>query len=405
MKKFRVIMITVVIVALLFLLQGVGAVDQNTVEQVNIHNNEFYSTLTDSIKTYNDILDGLNSEAYTISSTDSKNYDDYYGGAYVDEETGELIVLVTELTPDATSKISTYAEGSENIRYQLCDVSYSQIEEAIEAITEHMSELYDRGVEVVIVRDDILNGRVVVGVVDLDHEKETMIRTIADYDFLVFEDSERGTPEAAYGAGSQIDSIWEDNVYGSRDCMSTIGFAATMNGKKGFVMAGHAGWAIGQKVQSGNTVLGTVTKTGIPEYVSRSTADASFVQTADGISLSNTLNSIKISGVATNKLPLNTPIVLNGSQTKGTSGKICSINTSFSFVRSDSRLIFMSECMAGDYRSVSGDSGGPVMAIGAQGSNTYYRLIGTHSGFFNGYSTFVPYSNIVNALGVSCILG
>lgn len=93
---------------------------------------------------------------------------------------------------------SSLAEGNENVRDQLCDVSYAEITEAIDTVTNHLIELYDCGVNIPFVRDDILNGHVVIGVVDLDQEKEAAIRAIADYDFLVFEDAEEGILQTAY---------------------------------------------------------------------------------------------------------------------------------------------------------------------------------------------------------------
>lgn len=402
-KLLRMTVIAALSVVLLFSLQGMSAVEHTTPDPLDIHDDEFYTTLTESIKTYNDIQDGLNSEVYSTSSGNSRDYNDYYGGAYIDEETGELIVLVTELTPTVTNEISTYAKRGGNIRYQLCDVSYAEITEAIDTVTDHLAELYDCGVDITSVRDDILNGCVVIGVVDLDQEKEAAIRAVADYAFLVFEDSEGVNAEATYTFGSQIDTIREDALPGTYIGSSTLGFAARMDGQEGFVVAGHAGWVYGQTFKSGDTVLGHLTKTAA--YSSFTTADASFVEKENGVSIANAKGGARIVSASTDQLPVNTPIYMFGFKTKGTSGKVCGTNSTFSPIRLDGKKMFVENCTYGDYHSLRGDSGGPVVLIGAQGGNTYYRLAGIHTGSGNGYAYFSPYSNIVNELGVSYIPG
>lgn len=402
-KLLRTVVITVLSVVLLFSLQGMSAVKHTAPDPLGVYDDEFYTTLTESIETYNNILDGLNSEVYSVSSENGKNYNDCYGGAYIDEETGELIVLVTELAPTATDEISTYAEGSENVRYQLCDVSYAEITEAIDTVTDHLAELYDCGVDITSVRDDILNGRVVISVVDLDQEKEAAIKAVADYDFLVLEDSEGGNPEASYAIGSQINTIREDALPGTYDGSSSLGFAARMDGQEGFVVSGHAGWVYGQTFKSGNTVLGHLTKTAA--YSSTTTADASFVNKESGISITNSLGEARILSASTYQLPVNTPILLIGYVTGGTSGKVCGTNGTAIYTRHDGQRMYISNCTYGDYSSSNGDSGGPVVRVSAQGGNTYYTLAGIHVGTFNGYKYFSPYSNIVNELGVSCIIG
>lgn len=339
-----------------------------------------------------------------------KSSSDYYGGAYIDEETGELVVLLTELAPIATNSISAYAEGNDNIRFQLCDVSYAQIEEAISTISNHITDLYGCGIEVVSIRDDILNGHVVVGVVDLDQEKEEMIRIVADYDFLVFEESERSTPLAAYGAGCAIQGIKESSVPKSNDSGSTIGFAARMDGKTGFVMAGHAGWVIGQRVKAGNTVLGAVTKSTLDYPVStpflQVAADAAFVQAGFGVSVTNVVDGTYIANASTYELPINTPIYMRGSRSLWTSGKVLGINAECIYRRDDGQLVGVCNCSYGDYSCVSGDSGAPILFFGGtQGGSTYYSLAGIAVAITNGYSYFSPYNRIVAELGVNCITG
>lgn len=303
-----------------------------------------------------------------------------------------------------TSQISTYAEGNGNVKYQLCDVSYAQIEEAINTISNHISELYDRGVSITTVRDDILNGCVAVGVLDLDHEKEAIIRAVANYDFLVFEDSEEGTAEATYGPGAEI----KTTISGIGTFSSSLGFAATMNGQKGFVMTGHAAWKNGLQVKTGNTVLGTVKKTTHANLPDESCpligADAAFVQVNAGVTVTNDVAGTKIRNASTFQLPVNTPIFMYGCRSSWTSGKICGLDGGLTYTREDGQRLLIGNCIYADYTSVNGDSGAPILLFGGiQGGTTSYSLVGIHVGSGTNYQFLSPYNSIVNELGVSYI--
>lgn len=68
-----------------FSLQGMSAVRHTAPDPLGVYDSEFCTTLTESIETCNNILDGLNSEVYSVSSENGGNNDGCYGGAYIDE--------------------------------------------------------------------------------------------------------------------------------------------------------------------------------------------------------------------------------------------------------------------------------------------------------------------------------
>ncbi len=399
-KMLKMMAVFVLSMVLLLSLQSVSAASYNAPMPLTVYDAEFYATQAKSIEAYNRILNGLNSPANAASLDGASNYSDYYGGAYIDSETGKLIVLVTDVMSSQKESIHALAGENEDIEFRQCETSFSKIEEAIAVITDHMIDLYDCGIDIVSVSDDIMNGQVDVYVKDLNAEKESAIRAIANYDFLMFFNSEGGELQTAYGAGSVINSVKDDSISYSRDESSTVCFGATRNGKKGLVVAGHAGFTYGCKFKIGD-ISGSVTKSAV-QY-SATTADAAFVEFPNGINISNSVYFSNLSGGEMATLPLNTQIMMRGGMSGFTTGKITAVNATHSFVLPNGIKIYCSKNMEGDYPSQAGDSGSPIVYVkDNQIGRVTYKVVGIHSqAFGNGKKGFSPYSNIVNELGVS----
>ena len=86
-----------------------------------------------------------------------------------------------------------------------------------------------------------------------------------------------------------------------------------------------------------------------------------------------------------------------------TSGKIISYNEENYYERSGYEF---SEFGSASYKSVDGDSGGPVLVYNGASN---YSLIGINCAVYHKDGTdvyksyFTPYKNIVEALGVTCV--
>ena len=356
------------------------------------YDNEFYITQNESVKVYNEMLEAFSRESnqtYSLSSKNTgQNYPEYYGGAFVDDN-GELVVLVTEITNSVNKEIYQVTDGSSQVSTELCEVSYNEMCYVIDLLTDKIDILRKQGIIIESISDDIMNGNVTVSVVDLNIEKEEIIRKLIDCDFLEFENSKGFVDEESVGGGYGITSS-----SGS----STAGFAATLNGKKGLVVAGHAFPTVGKIAYYNGSQIGKVTVT---SYKNNSTADAAFIPATGNVSITAILkNNGHIMSGSTIDTPVNTTVYMFGNKSNLQSGKILSTNVT---TTNKEGIVFTKQCTA-NYSSQSGDSGAPVLFYeGNFGGKSCYTILGIHKGSSSSCKTFSPYKNIVNELGISCI--
>ncbi len=156
---------------------------------LDFHDEQFYETQRESVKIYNQMIEGFQTES---ASSDHEVYPDYYGGAYIDQETGGLVILIKEGSDTASDEIAAYS-GRKNVTIKPCKVSYNELLDAVNRIADKMKYLRDeRGILIDRVGPDIINGRVVVFVRDLTQDKIDVIKEIADVDFIEFQNSTGG---------------------------------------------------------------------------------------------------------------------------------------------------------------------------------------------------------------------
>jgi len=114
-------------------------------------------------------------------------YPDHYAGAYIDEQTQELVILTTDM--HKASADSVLPDPKEGVcRYLLSTVSRKEMDDAVRAISAAMDDLHEQQVPIVFVTGDVCKRRVVVGICGLNEEYEQAVLEIANYPFLVFED-------------------------------------------------------------------------------------------------------------------------------------------------------------------------------------------------------------------------
>ena len=367
---------------------------------------QFYVTQAESIRAYNDLLNNFNATFATENrqAATKQVYPDYYGGAYIDTSNGELVVMVVSEDFIPTLQ-STYNVRSSNITYETCDISYNQLMMLYETINSKLEYFLDKNIEIISVSINEEKQEVLIEVIKLTTEKERTIRQILPNAFLTIKSSNEYHIPCAIGPGSPATD--------SGDLTSTVGFAATRSGTGGFIIAGHAG-SIGDEFTSGRYTLGEITHS---SYYNNSTADAAFITAESGLVLTYELaNGGAIWSATTRRLPQNTSIYKFGIETELTSGRILAATHTF-FYRTNSGDIYFYNCVKASYYSEQGDSGGPVMIYeGNYGGESRYTLCGICSAIMlrdlddDGevefeYASYTPYSNIVDELGVSCIVG
>lgn len=359
------------------------------------YDNEFYVTQTESIRVYNEMLEAFAEETnitYSLSSqTTEESYPEYYGGAYIDDN-GELVVLVTEITNSINSKVRQATDYSPQVSTELCEVSYNEMCYVIDFLTDKMDELRNQGVVIESIRDDIINGNVVIAIVNLTYEKEQAIRKMIDCDFLKFENSTGFNDEATNVSGGY--RLARGTHY------STASFAATLNGKNGLVVSGHGFPSVGNAAYYNGVKIGEVSKTA---YKNNSKADASFVPATGNVTITAVLkNGGHIMSGSMLDPPVNSTVYMYGAKSGLTSGKITSINYTSNY---KDGTVIVKQCLA-TYSSQDGDSGAPILYYeGNYGGKTYYTIRGIHTGSASSGKVFSSYKNIVDELGITCILG
>lgn len=401
MRKIALLIVLCICVSIL---NNIFCVSANVNVNSKEYSEAFLENQAESVKAYNELLlkftcidesEQTVTELAAAKINDEKEiYPDYYGGAYVDEKTGELIVLLTETSTANCNEISSMSSQSSQITYKNCDISFNKMCEVIELITEGIGVLKEKGVIISSIRDDIMNGKVIVSLIGLDEEKKNIVEEYSNCDFLEFEEAEVNTNATTLGGGYL--------VTGNLGKRATIGFAATRNGVSGYVTAGHLSMYNGMAVTYEGTSIGTVEES---SFYNGSSADAAFIKANTNFTPSNLLpTGYTIWAASTWTLPVNTVVYMYGGQSGGlVSGKISSTNSSVQF---EDELI-LTKLWVADYESVGGDSGSPIMFYdGNFSGNLKYTLYGIHTGSASdGSASYISsYKNIVEELGVSAIV-
>lgn len=362
------------------------------------YDNEFYITQTESVRIYNEMLEAFaeeNSTVYSLmSETTEETYPEYYGGAYIDEN-GELVVLVTEMTNSVNAEVQQVTNDSSQVSTELCEVSYNEMCYVIDFLTDRMEMLRNQGVVIDSICDNIMDGKVIVSIIDLNQSKEEVVREYIDCEFLEFVNSD--------GMESTANSVGGGYGIASDNGTSTAGFAAVYQSGEtvGLVAAGHAFQNFGDKAYYNGEYIGFVWETA---YYDGSTADAAFITPDSDVEITGILkNGGHVFGGFTTVYPVNSTIYMYGNVSKLQSGKITSTSSSVYYNELD--ITFKKQCVA-TYSSQKGDSGAPILFFdGNYGGKSYYVICGVQSGYnkTKGVSFYSPYGNIVNELGITCV--
>lgn len=357
------------------------------------YSNEFFAAQHESVQIYNQILEGFNinsTQFSALSATETEDiYPNYYGGAYINDE-GNLVVLLTDINAENTAEMNAVAGAS--LLYEQCNVSYNEMCDMIELLSDYIPIFEEQGITIASVSDNIMHGCVDVSVVDLTLEKEKIICDMVDCSFINFTEGQlpQNCAGMELGGGYKIVNK-ADNTY------STIGFSAKRNGVKGFVIAGHACSNLGDTFTYNGVPIGSATKTA---YYGGSTADAAFVTASSVVTPINYLiNGKEIVGIDIS-LPINAAVYSYGATSGYRNGLVTSTNATFS----NGTYTFKNQCMA-KYSSEGGDSGGPVIYFDrAPRVNPECYIVGiTVAGHPVSGTYFAPYANIEKELGITCI--
>ena len=319
----------------------------------------------------------LNSEVLSILKEDEA-FEDTYAGVYMDEN-GNLIICVTEedaiseyqgiLTANVittavaearmdaqtighTFGINTSVPADELIQYEIRAYPYHQLHDAQMALFE-----VSRDFSIVETRISDKDNNLTVLTTD-DTNRPFILEYLTENgfptEFIVFEhaDSE-GEEHGTIYAGQRCAIV---GTLANPQVGGTIGFAASYNGQRGFVTAGHVVQALNNSIElyddNGSIHSGTV-----KYFYCGGSIDAAFVAITDGSTVSSTMNcnGNKRNSSGTTDAVQGVEYVLAGITSGYTYGTVLSSSTTITS-SSGSYYGFFTLSSAGQ----SGDSGGPI---------------------------------------------
>lgn len=362
------------------------------VEAQNYSTNESYA-----IVQYNKILDyfgrGLETEG-------GQSYPDYYGGSYIDTDTGHLVVQVTELTDNIKATLTEVTENDALI-FEKVDFSYNYLNEVAEqacssdfgGLNVNSAQIDEQENKVLISAKPSESAYSMTQIISVDNNAYEIVFEEADF-----------REEASLECGQKIYINRGMGAIGS----GTLGFPMKKRSGSsylhGFVTSYHTIKAIPSNYPKALYSNSLCTKEiGIVKAQSpndSSGVDAVFVETSDGYTatydVKNDSHTLYDRGYYS--APQNTTVYMSGAESGLQTGKVTSTNA---VLATKEKLAV--NCYSFSYYSEEGDSGAPVYA-NAFGEMT---LVAMHRGSKGSESSGdriaigVPIKAIIDYLGVS----
>lgn len=335
---------------------------------------------SEGVLEYWKLMDSFSNKS--IAKSNSINYPDYYGGAYI-RDSGELVILTTE-SGDSQRSLNMI-----NATIVPAEYSLNELEEInntiINYMENHKSEEWISNISGFGVFEE--DNRVIVSFASLtDNVKKTFENNIIKSDAIIFNEKEMMQTQTAVSLGSK--AYYQNS---STQSYFSVGFRAKSGAYgNGFVTCGH-GMSAGKRVYTpdGNPA-GTISMISYNQGV-----DASFVKSESQAPVqTKTTSGVNIVG---NHYVVNYPtgatVKKIGYATGLTTGKIKSSNYTS---RTDDGMTVNHTVLA-DYRSANGDSGGLVYMV----VNGDSIPAGVHRAGNGSSSAFCKVQRIIDSLDVT----
>jgi len=327
-----------------------------------------------SLKEYNKLINNISEE----------DLGEDFGGCYIDDS-GNLVVLITSENAIIVNKFKKLTENN-SLKTKEVKYSYGHLKKVIDYLNENHEKLFNQGIEIYSVKDDVINNQVIVGLKSFDKEIEKELKKILKTDaiVLVLDDKLVSTEAYNVAGGTKI-----SNSTLARS--ATLGFCASRQKYLGygqyktiygFVTATHGKWSVGNNINiSGNSDLFGK----LELQVISGNCDATFVEKSSSLAvLTDDVSYTDIDSVHMSSLPVGTYVTAYAPNQGVNTGKILSTSASCTF-----DVGYAYDLVQCDYKAIPGDSGAPIM-YGKQ-------LLGIHKG---GDTTeyFTKYNQIQGSL-------
>ena len=381
-KATAIISIFLAVCITFFTASIVPAYAEKTVEEKHQVNEQIGVTAYQKLNAY---LADKNTEARPATLSDAESYtadlSTVYAGAYINDE-GNLTVNITEISEKIQDELAQ-ATDCAPIEYKLVEKNLSELQEAYEILSAHLTEA--PYFEVVLSETK--------NIVEVYTEED--IEACTNYiESLV--DLSRVEISSKANQISNCTKVYAGQgfVCPETNQVASVGFPCTRNsdGSKGFVTAAHTfinSTSESKTVKISNKTFGTVTASryGV-------TTDAAFVEKKTSLlppwwNLQSALpDGTLIQAWGTSSItPEGCTITKYGATTQFTEGKL--ISNSVSFMAND-QVPFYSIAKA-TTRILGGDSGGPCMTP-YNGKNTLVGIVkGYNKDTLDGYYCHLEY--------------
>lgn len=159
-------------------------------------------------------------------------------GYFIDVVTNTLYIGFTEIKDDYTKPIRTMVRDEVNLEFFRAKFTYKELRDIQNKIGESMIELHKAGIPITSVGVDVRRNALTVGLEEVKPVYMDAVRNMVEsrIPIIFYQSSIKELSRTA----------WYRPVYGgikltSSGRTSTLGFAATLSGIRGFVMSGHVG--------------------------------------------------------------------------------------------------------------------------------------------------------------------
>ena len=353
---------------------------------------------------YDNLLFQLQSStpvSYSKSNSTNINLNDYYGGAYLNDNK-ELTICITSNDLEIAT-LFREATGSSNVVIQHVNHSLDDLNNTANAYRKMLQDYQQRAdlhADYVALLDnliesytDIFTNQFVIGINELNANKSELFWNLFDLptDTIRLENVEKADSYATIRPGGGLYVSQGDSNYGININQSVgyRGYRVNLSGNKvyGFTGCGHG--AISHLYRSGETVGS------LYDYNCGGNYDLAFYDATASASLSNwtsysddignAIDIVELSTLAPTNILVGATAMKVGASTFFTSGTITSLN-----YNTTADGISYTNMIKTTANAAPGDSGGATFILY---QNTY-RIIGTVTGgnVSKGYSFMAPYT-------------
>lgn len=326
-----------------------------------------------------------------------KEYPNYYGGMYIDDNGNLTLKLVKSLIPNCSqesyltfNKILFFAK---NINIEYVENSYNELDEINNRIISYFSK--GKNIDGFIANYiDEENNTIIVELEENTSNLQQEFKTkVVNSELISFVKGQKATFAATtLKAGGGLPS-----TSGGPFC--SVGFRAKLNGTAGFVTAGHC-------VDGYESIINGV----VMDYKIGGTVDSAFVATA-AYSPSNLLNRDTYPSTGSIKTNTSMPYLTSGSAiakvgitSNATTGVVNTTSWSGNLFMDANTSVYFTNIIKAQQVCQAGDSGGVAFTFDSTGS-TGGNVIGTISACQNSslgnYSYIIRMDQIISKLGIT----